>query len=142
MAAGKHGSKDVTIQIDDAPGGTLRTVTSGVLTISGVKITSAQELSNALGTQWEETTPSGMRKGEPINFEGYWDTTLTTGSHVVFGTPDSDPQGATRTLTVGFGDSKTASMEGRLIDYEVLSNNGKLTRFKATYQPSGAVTWA
>ena len=36
MPAGKHGSSEITISYDDGPGGTLRLITSFILTISGI----------------------------------------------------------------------------------------------------------
>jgi len=140
--AGKYGSQSITVSYDDAPGGTARAVTNHVLTMSGVKITSAMQLSHAFGDSAEESTPSGMTKVDPITLTGFWDTTATTGPHVVFGTPDDGPQDDTRTLTIVFGDSKTFAVETRLVSYSVMGKNGALTEFEAVIQPTGAHTWS
>lgn len=142
MAAGKQGSAQVTVSYDDAPGGTLRAVTNHTLEMGGVKIESSMELSNAFGDAWEESTPSGIAKIPPITLGGFFDTTGVTGPHVVFLTPDTDPNGGTRTLTITWGDSKQFTVETRLVSYEVLGNNGKLTKFSAVIQPTGAGTWS
>ena len=140
--AGKYSSQSITVTFDDAPGGTGRAVTNHVLTMSGVKVTSAMQLSHAFGDSAEEHTPSGMTKVDPITLTGFWDTTATTGPHVVFGTPDDGPQDDTRTLVIVFGDSKTFTVETRLVSYEVLGKNGALTEFSAVIQPTGAHTWS
>lgn len=140
--AGKYGSASVSITYDDAPGGTGQAVTGHVTDSSGVKITSALAASHAFGDSWEEHTPVGLMKMEPVTLSGWWDTTATTGPHVVFLTPDDGPQDATRTLVMVFGDSKTMTVETRLVSYEVLPQNGNLTKFTAVIQPSGTATWS
>ena len=143
--AGKYGSQSWIIQFDDAAGGTLRTVTDAVLTMSGIKINSMMQLSHAFGDSWQESTPTGMGSLDPITMEGFWDTTATTGSHAVFSVPDDGPQDSTRTLTVSPGDSKTLTVETRLVSYEVLGTLNELTKFRAVIQPTGAPTsngWA
>lgn len=140
--AGKYGSASVTVTYDDGPGGTGRAVTNHILTMGGVKLTSAMEPSHAFGDAWEEQTPTGMMKMEALTLEGHWDTTATTGPHVVFLAPDDGPQDSTRTLVVVFGDSKTMTVETRLVSYEVLGVNGNLTRFRAEILPTGTATWS
>ena len=140
--AGKYASQSVTITYDDAPGGTGRAVTGQVQTMSGTKITSALQASHAFGDSWEESTPSGMMKMEPVTLAGHWDTTATTGAHVVFIAPDDGPQDATRTLVIVFGDSKTMTVETYLVSYEVKGVNAGLTQFEAVIQPTGAAVWS
>lgn len=142
MAAGKHGSTEITIAYDASPGGSPITITDGVLTISGIKIEAAQQLTHAFGDSWEESTPTGMRKVPPITMHGFFDDTATTGTHIVMKVTDADVsvQASTRTLTVVFGNSVTAAGETRLVSYEVLGKNGNLTEFEAVVQPTGAWT--
>lgn len=140
--AGKYGSASITISLDDAPGGSLRAITGHVLTLGGVKVTSAMQLSHAFGDSAEETTPSGITKVDPLTLGGFWDTTPTTGPHAVVGTPDTDPNGATRSLVIVFGDGKTFSAETRLVSYAVLGKNGALTEFEAVIQVTGAHAWS
>jgi hypothetical protein len=140
--AGKYGSQSVTITYDDGPGGTGRAVTNFILTMGGVKLTALTEPSHAFGDSWEEHTPTGMAKMEALTLEGQWDTTVTTGPHVVFLTPDDGPQDSTRTLVIVFGDSKTMTVETRLTSYEVIGKNGNLTMFRAEILPTGAPVWS
>lgn len=140
--AGKYGSQSVTVTYDDGPGGTGRAVTNHILTMGGVELTSAMEESHAMGDSYKEHTPTGLLWMEDLELEGHWDTTATTGPHVVFIAPDDGPQDNTRTLVVVFGDSKTMTVETRLVKYTVLAINGQLTRFKALIRPTGQPAWS
>lgn len=142
MGAGKHSSSEVSIQYDASPGGSLTPVTQSILTMSGIKIEAPQQLSHAFGDAWEESTPTGMRRVPPITVTGFFDDTASTGPHVIFKDPDYDPQAATRTLVVGFGNSVTFTVETRLVSYEVLGKNGNLTEFAAVIQPTGSAAWS
>src|SRR4051812_14538503 len=102
MAAGKHGSSEITISYDDGPGGTPRTVTSFVLTMGAVKITSNLQANTPFGATVEAMLPTGVSKIDPITLHGFWDDTVTTGPHTVFLTPDTSPQASTRTLAIVF----------------------------------------
>lgn len=140
--AGKYGSQSITITYDDGPGGTGRAVTGHVRTMSGVKITSSMQATTAFGDTWEEQTPTGRMRMEPVTLAGHWDTTSTTGPHAVFSAPDDGPQDDTRTLVIVFGDSKTMTVETRLVSYEVKGQEGNLTEFEAVIQPTGTATWS
>ena len=140
--AGKYGSASVTISLEDAPGGTARAITNFVMEMGGVKITSNTEPSTAFGDSWEEHIPVGMKKGDPITLKGQWDTTATTGPHVVLIAPDDDPQDDGRELVLVFGDSKTMTMDVRLTSYNVLAQVGAVTVFEAELLPTGAMVWS
>jgi len=132
--AGKYGSASITITYDDAPGGTGRAITSGVLEMSGVKITAEMQVSTAYADTVKKMLPTGMLEMGQMTLRGFWDTTASTGSHVVFLAPDDGPQDSTRTLVVVFGDSKTWTSEGFLVSYEVLGKVNGLTEFVAVLQ--------
>lgn len=139
MAAGKHGSSEITVSYDDGPGGSLQVITSYVMTISGIKITSNMQKSTAFGDTIEKMLPTGLKIYAPITITGLFDDTATVGPHVVFLAPDTSPQSSTRTLTIVIGNSKTWSGEGFLQSYEVLPKNGNLTEYVAVLvQNTGA----
>ena len=139
MAAGKHGSSEITISYDYRPGGTPRAVTPYVLTMGAVKLTSNMQVSTAFGASIETMLPTGMSKIDQITLHGFWDDTATVAPHVVFLVPDTSPQAATRTLAIVFGNAKTWTSEGYLVSYAVLGKNGNLTEFDAVLQQnSGA----
>jgi hypothetical protein len=144
MAAGKHGSSEITITIDDAPGGTPRAITNHILTMSGAKIEALLQASHTFGDVWEEHTPTAFRKASPMTFTGFFDNTATTGPHTVLRVTDADASAtaATRTLTIVFGDGVTFTCECYLVSYEIIGKNGNLTEFAVTLQPSGVATWS
>jgi len=140
--AGKYGAQSMTFAVDDGPGGSAQTITGHVLTSSGHKLSSILEVATAFGVSFEAHLPVGLAKVDPITLEGFWDTTATSGPHVVFKAPDDGPQDATRTVTIGYGDSKTFSGEAYLESFEVVPSVGALTRYRAVLQPTGTWTWA
>jgi hypothetical protein len=139
--AGKYGSASIAITYDDGPGGTARTITPYVTSISGIKVEQITEQTSPFGVAYETNTPVGKQRVPDITVEGYYDTTATSGPHVVFGSPDSDPNGSTRTFTFQPGDSKTFTMETRLVDYSVTAQNGNLSKYTATIRQAGAGAW-
>jgi hypothetical protein len=145
MSAGKHGSSEITVTYDSTPGGSGVAIQNHILQMGGLKIESIQQLSDALGDAWEESSPTGKRRVPPIDLEGFFDDTATTGPHTVLRVTDddTDPNGSTRTLVVVCSNtSKTFTVETRLAEYEVLAQNGNLTRFKAKIVPTGVAAWS
>jgi hypothetical protein len=138
--AGKYGSASATISIDDH-GGSLRNITAHVLTIDGLKIEQITEENSPFGVAYETNTPVGKQKFGPVKIAGNYDTTATTGPHVVFSTLETTPQDSTRTLTIAPGDSKSLSGEGYVIDYELVLTDGKLTGYVATFVQAGLFAW-
>lgn len=146
MSAGKHGSSEITVTYDDSSGNP-RAITSGVITLSGAKITSEQEFTQALGDSWPVSTPTGFRKVDDLTLHGMLNDTATTGTHIVMRVVDGDvdPNGSTRTMTVLFGNTGsglTFAGETRLMSYAALAKNENLTEFEAVVRPTGAWTWA
>ena len=139
---GKYGPASVALSYDDGPGGTLRNVTAHALTIGGIKIEQITEETSPFGVNYESNTPIGKQKFNDVAIAGLFDTTATTGPHVVFGDPDDSPQDATRTLTFTPGDSKTCTVETRLVSYEVKPDKGGLTRFEAVVRQAGLAAWS
>lgn len=142
MATGKQGSALVTISIEDSPGGSAQVITGGVLEMSGAKIIQGREDGTAFGDAWKAMVATGVGEVPDITLSGFFDTTATTGEHVVLGTPDSDPNGGTRELILGFGDSKTFTVEVNVFEYEAAAAPPNLTRFTALLVASGAPAWA
>lgn len=140
--AGKYGSASVVITCDDGPGGTARTITSYVTSISGIKKESITQEVSPFGQAYEQNLPTGKTKFADITIKGFYDTTATSGPHVVFLTPDTDPNGSTRTFTFAPGDSKTFTAEVMLESYEVGASNGKLTEYTAVLKQSNAGAWS
>jgi hypothetical protein len=146
MAAGKHGSTEITITVDDAQGGTGRAVTPYVTTISGIKITAISQVITAFGDTFEKNSPTGVKKIDPITLGGFFDDTATVGPHVVFLTPDvtiyDGTTATSRTVVIVFGNSKTFTVEALLTSYDVMGKNGNLTEYQAVLTPTGSGAWS
>lgn len=139
MPAGKHGSSEITISYDNAAG-TPVVLTCAVLTIGPVKITSGMQAATTFCDVIEKQLPTGMSKIDPMKLTGFFDDTAG-GEHATFKTVDTNPQAATRTLAIGFGNGNTWTSEGYCQSYAVIANQGNLTGFEADLvQNSGAWT--
>jgi hypothetical protein len=71
-----------------------------VRTIGGLKISQITEENSPFGVAYETNTPVGKQRMGPVTIEGDFDTAATIGSHAVFGTLETTPSDATRTLDV------------------------------------------
>jgi len=140
MAAGKHGSSEITITLDDS-GGTPRVLTNYILTMGALKITAETQVSTAYGDSWQEVLPTGMNKVDNITLTGFFDDTATSGPHAVMNTPDSSPQATSRTLSVVIGNSKTWTVECFVTEYSVIGKVGNLTEFSTVLIATGQATW-
>lgn len=138
----KFGSSTIAVTYDDGPGGTPRTVTPYINSIGGIKLEQINEMTMPFGQAYESHTPVGVQRMPDVVVEGWFDNTATTGPHVVFGTPDDSPADATRSFTFSPNSgTQLFSVETRLVDYEVIANNGQLSRFRATIRQAGLGAW-
>jgi len=144
--AGKYGPSSVAITLDDDQGGTSRTITPYVQTIGGIKVEQISEEVSPFGVAYDKHSPIGKQRVPDIPIGGFFDTTATSGPHVVFGTPDDLPTDGTtttsRTFTFTPGDSKVFTMECILVSYEVMAVTDKLSRFSGVLRQAGAGAWA
>lgn len=139
----KFGSSTAVVTYDDAPGGTPRTVTSYITSLGGIKLEQINEMTMPFGQNYESNTPVGVQRMPDVVVEGYFDTTATSGPHIVFGTPDDDPADTTRTFTFSPNSgTSTFTVETRLVDYEVIPSNGALTKYRATIRQAGLGAWS
>jgi hypothetical protein len=141
--AGKYGPSSVTMTLEDGPGGTARALTAFIT--GGLTVNKSSEMAEttALGDSAKAYTPIGITSaGENISITGIWDTTGTTGTHAVLAAVDDGPQDDTREAVIVFGDSKTATIQTRLISYSVIASNDNIQTFAAELQVTGAVVWS
>ena len=142
MATGKQGPDQVTVSIEDSPGGTARVITSHVRAINGVESEAILTRSDAFGDAWEKSTPTGKQKMAPIVLTMYWDNTATTGPAIVFATLDTGQGDAGRELILGYGDSKTDTVDVRFFKKRKLPNLDDLTGLEVHLQPTGTLVEA
>jgi hypothetical protein len=145
MAAGKFGPKDITLTLEDAPGGTARALR--VINSLALKIVSRMMNTTALGDDFDKSTPTGSRAVEPIPIKAVYDTTATTGAAPVLEikAADADPQSAGRQLvaTINGSGGQTFTVTGHLGEYQVSAQPGTdLVVIDSVFQPDGAGVWA
>lgn len=131
MAAGKHGSSEITIKWDDSLGAP-QTITCGVLTLGPIKTNANVQAATTFCDTVEKQLLTGMLKIDDVKLTGFFDDTPTTGSYPLFAKLDTSPQAATRTLEVGFGNGVKFTAEGYQKDFAMIANQGNLTSFEAT----------
>ena len=139
--AGKYGPADVSVTLEDGPGGTPRDIHNFTLNGITAKDIARMMQSDALGDEWEEHIPTGKKAAEPITLEMLWDTTGTTGTHAIFLVIADDPNEEGRELVVTFGDSKTWTVDVRLTSKAVAAVNDSVQKITAELQPTGAAVW-
>lgn len=142
----KGGPAVAVIFYDDSPGGTPRNISTGLRTIGGIGVDEISEKNTPFGQSFDSNTPVGVQTMADNTMGGDFDTTPTTGTHAVFGTPDNDPNGGTRTLTVrplGTGTGLPEfNIETRNMGYTVQLKTGALTQFQAKVVQAGAGAWS
>lgn len=141
--AGQYGPTSVTGSLEDSPGGSARNF-HGFLR-SGISVGHEAETveTTAFGDAFREHTPTGIKKHDDIELSDLiWDTTATTGTHVVFGTVDDGPQDDGRELVLVFGDSKTYTVDVRLVKYMVNATLDGIQTATAVLRPTGAGVWS
>jgi len=133
----KYGSDDLKIEVDNS-GGTLVDMSAHITEINEFKLEHVIEESTVFGAAWETSLASGVTMSDDVELSGFYDDTATTGPDVIFG----GGLGATRTLKITWGGTKTSSVEAIISGYERVAKVKESTKYKATLKPTGAVTEA
>ena len=132
----KYGSDDLKVEVDNS-GGTLVDVTAHVTEINGYSVQAVLEESTPFGVAWEESIFSGVKLVDDVELTGFYDDTATTGPDAIF-----NDLGATRTLKLTWGGSKTSSVEAIIAQYDRNPAVKESTKYTVTLKPTGAVTEA
>jgi len=140
----KHSPSEVTISIEDSPGGTSRDITPYVTTIGALSIESITEQTNPFGVSSEEHTPIGIDKTADIPIGGYFDDTATVGPHVVFqiAAADKSPSSVGRELIIVAATGKTFTVTVHLVKYDVILARDALTQYQALVRQKSAGVWS
>ena len=141
---GKYGIADVTVTLEDAPGGTARSIKEYIE--NGISAADFAEMveNTTLGDSWKTRIPTGVRDSDQLTIQGDWDTTATTGSHVVLRqvAADVSPQSVGRELVITFGDSKVWTRKVHLEKSTIKAQNGNVHKIEAVLTPTGAAVWS
>ena len=134
----KYGPKDMTVHLDDAPGGASQELTNFIVEGFEVSIEALQQETTALGDEWEEHTPVGTKRVPPFTLTMLMDDTATTGTVDVFAAVDDSPADVTRECLVVWGGA-TYTFGVRLMKTTYVTALGVLQGIKGDLQPSGAL---
>ncbi len=136
-----YGSKDFTLTLADAPGGTPRAIT--LTNQVALKIIARMMNTTALGVEWDTVQPTGSKSVENIVMEGFFNDGSNE-SHAMFEikTADSAPASVGRALVATVGGGKTFTVTGHLTEYSVQPNVGDHTGFSAVLAIFGSAAWA
>ncbi len=140
----KHGSSEVTITLEDAPGGTARDITPYVNTIGGLAIEHLTQQTNPFGVAYQSHTPTGVEMTPDIPVSGFFDDTATVGPHVVLkpAAADKAPASVGRVLVIVAATGATFTIAVHLVKYEVLNKSGNLTEYAALVRQKSAGVWS
>lgn len=134
----KYGTKDMTVTLDDAPGGAPQALTNFIIEGFEITIESLMEELSALGDEWEEQNPVGMRRVPPFTLTTYMDDTASTGTVAILSVPDSDPNAVARNCVVEWGGA-TFTLGVRLAQSTFSTAKGQLQRIVAEIMPTGSL---
>ena len=133
----KYGSKDMTMTIEDAPGGTARALTNFTVDGFDIAIESMMEETTALGDEWEEHTPVGMKRVPPFSVTILMDDAANS-TVAIFAAVDDGPADDGREVVVGWGGA-TYTFDVRLQKTTYGAKLKGLQKITADLQPTGAL---
>jgi len=117
-------------------------MTAFILSGLSVKTNSPVMETTTLGDTFVARTPIGIKDTEDISLNVIWDTTGSTGTHVVFLNPDDGPQDVGREVIIVFGDSKTWTGDVRLVSSEVVASLDSIQVMNVVLSPTGTGVWS
>lgn len=130
----QYGQDALRIEVDNSAG-SLVNLSPYIDTINDVEVQALLQQTDTFGDAWVEQAFTGVRRMQPVTLEGTYDDTATTGPDAVL-----NALGATRTLKITWGGTKTTTVEVVITSYVRRPTRGELTRFACTLTPTGAVT--
>ena len=141
MATGRQPTSAVTINLEDSPGGTSRSLTA--FNVGGIEIENIAETQDttAMGDTFRKHTPTGLQDVAPITMTLLFDTTGSTGTHAIFLAVDTAQGSDGRELIVNFGDTSTWTQDVRLTNAKRAGTLGSLQMIDVTLLPTGNGAW-
>ena len=135
---GNFGQPNVKFMFSTASGSARIDMSQSVDTINGLELEALTQQSDAFGDSWVENLYTGIRRMSPVVVEGFYDDTVATGEHQVWG--QLSHLGNERTFSIDCSGTNGAISRVCLIQKHVRSpKRGELTRYQTTLLPSGAI---
>lgn len=129
----KYGSKDITIKVSNASQA-LQDLSAYVDTINEFTVEALLQEGHTFGDSWVKQLFTGVKRGNPLTIEGFYDDTASTGPHAIL-----NAIGDTRKIEVTWGGTKKSTVDVIITNYSRRPVKGDLTRFSCTLTPTGAV---
>jgi len=143
MAAGKHGSNEVSFEIDISDGGSLSTsFGSTYLTKIGDSVVNREAVeATPFGVVDEQYIIGVIKKREPLVIEGFYDDTATNGPDAILNI-GRITHAATRSTVLTFASGKTITGEVWIEKYTRTMSVGEYHGFSASLRYTGTITEA
>jgi len=143
----KHGSPEVIITINDAPGGTPRIITPFVTSIGGIAVEDLTQMTMPFASATESHTPTGVTKTPDIAMHGFYADDADVGPKAVFFTAatqalDRAVGSVGRVLVVQVATGLTFTITVHVVKTEIQPKNGALTEYDAVVRQAGAGVWS
>jgi hypothetical protein len=130
---------DIVVSYDDA-NGALQDISQYVQTLGGIEIENLIEETHTFGDSMEESTPVGIGRWAQVEIGGLYDDANGGPNDLFNAQLPTNPNSATRTLKIEWGNNHNTSVETILIKYTRQPDRSALTKFSATLQPVGSPT--
>jgi hypothetical protein len=145
--AGPHGPQEVTVTIDDAPGGTPRVITPYVNTIGEVGLESITQETMPFGTTSGKNTPVGIDRVADIAINGFLDDTAAVGPKAVFFNQtnwnlDKATASVGRVLVILCATAMTFTITVHLVKATLGFKKDGLTEYTALVRQKSAGVWS
>jgi hypothetical protein len=141
MAAGKHGSNEVTFTIDASDGGSLQDITAYLTKIGDTVVNREAVEATPFGVVDEQYIIGVVKKREPLTIEGFYDDTASTGPDAILNI-GKVTHAATRSTVLTFASGKTITGEVWIEKYTRGMNVGEYHTFSASLRYTGTITEA
>jgi len=130
----KYGSPDLTITVEDATASS-QDLTQYIDTINELNIEALLQEGHAFGDDWVKQLFTGVKRGNDLTVEGFYDDTASTGPDAVL-----NSIGDTREVVITWGGTKTSTFDAVIKNYVRKPVRGELTRFSCTLAITGEVS--
>ncbi len=131
----KYGSPDLSITVQDGAAAA-QDLSEFITAINEMSIEALLEESTAFGDGWVKNLATGVKKGNPVTLEGFYDDVADGPDAVLKGIGD------TREIVVTWGGAKTTTFDAVITTYVRRPVRGELTKFTAVLTPTGEVSEA
>jgi len=114
--------------------GTWNDISSLVDEISGVKKEALLALTHGFSASYEQSSPVGVFKIDPVTISGFYNDVAATGPHALLGDANV---GTERVLKIYVSSAESVKFDVIVQSYERMPKRNELTRFTSVLQPTG-----